>query len=80
MKLEEHDIFDRDEDGYDTNQVIAHVRPASSESVVEVLSASQNDPDGRSNWLWVRLASGDLILGTFPQGDTYFSTESDHEF
>lgn len=78
MKLEEHDVFDQDEDGYDTSRVIAHVKPASSASVVETLSASESDPDGRSNWVWVRLASGDLVLGIFPQGDTYFATKGDH--
>lgn len=33
--------------------------------------------DARSPWCWARLASGDLILGTFPQGDTYLEIEKD---
>lgn len=57
---------------------IAAVKPASTESVGLVLSASQDSEDGRSGWVWVRLASGDLVLGVFPQGDTYFATELDH--
>lgn len=31
--------------------------------------------DGRSRWLWIRLPNGDLILGFYPQGDAYFTTE-----
>lgn len=27
--------------------------------------------DGRSSWVWVRLADGTLVLGVMPQGDTY---------
>lgn len=33
--------------------------------------------DGRSEWKWFRLANGDLILGCWPQGDTYEMTEMD---
>ena len=55
-----------------------HLRPASPESVETVLAASEDDEDGRSEWLWVRLPNGDLILGVYPQGETYFETERDH--
>jgi hypothetical protein len=54
------------------------IKTASSESVSEVLSSSVRDPDGRSQWVWVRLPDGDLVLGIFPQGDTYELTERDH--
>lgn len=33
--------------------------------------------DGRSEWQWFRLSNGDLILGVYPRGDTYFNTEAD---
>lgn len=45
------------------------------DAVNEVLSQSPDDPDGRSQWVWVRLPNGDLILGVLPQGDTYFNVE-----
>lgn len=50
---------------------LASVLPATKEQVDFVLSQSEDDEDGRSNWVWVRLANGDLILGVYPQGDTY---------
>lgn len=37
-----------------------------------VLSKDSNDDEGRSQWQWFRLPNGDLILGVFPQGTTYF--------
>jgi hypothetical protein len=55
-----------------------HVKPASAESVRTVLAADEDSPDGRSPYVWVRLPNGDLVLGVFPQGDTYFLTENDH--
>lgn len=33
--------------------------------------------DNRSNWYYFRLPDGDLIIGFYPQGDTYFSTENE---
>lgn len=71
-------ILDRDKDGFETKAVLARVSEASAESVERVLSASHDDPDGRSQWLWFRLNNGDLIFGVFPQGDTYFDTARDH--
>jgi len=59
---------------------IATIHPASEDSVHTVLNASVNDEDGRSNWVWLRLPNGDLILGVFPQGDTYFSCEEDAHY
>jgi hypothetical protein len=54
------------------------IKPATAESVETVLAADENDEDGRSEWLWVRLPNGDLILGVYPQGETYMVTERDH--
>ncbi len=55
-----------------------HIRPASAEAVATVLSEDELSEDGRSEWLWVRLPDGDLILGVYPQGETYFATEKEH--
>ena len=77
-KMDEHVIYAIDENGRETQRLVALVKPASNDSVTTVLSASENDEDGRSNWLWIRLASGDLVLGVFPQGETYMATENDH--
>lgn len=51
--------------------------PAPQEAVDYVLKQPINpdNNDGRSNWVWIRLPHGDLVLAVFPQGDTYFSTE-----
>lgn len=51
---------------------------ASQASVNAIINADENSEDGRSQWLWVRFPNGDLMLATFPQGDTYFVTETDH--
>lgn len=59
-------------------EILAYIKPASLRAVDTVMNASEDDEDGRSNWVWVRLPNGDLILGVYPQGDTYFETEYDH--
>lgn len=46
---------------------------AGGAAVERVLKALPGD--GRSNWYWLRLPNGDLVLCTFPQGDTYESVE-----
>lgn len=40
--------------------------------VIHVLAQDTDGDDGRSDWEWFRLPNGDLILGCFPQGTTYF--------
>jgi hypothetical protein len=72
-KIEAHETRDPD----DGNRLLAVVHPASQASVNYVLAQSEESMDGRSNWVWVRLPNGDLILGVYPQGDTYFSVEKD---
>lgn len=57
-----------------------YMKPASAESIEKVLMADENDPDGRSEYMWVRLANGDLILGVFPQGDTYVEVTADASY
>ena len=59
---------------------IATVHPASQESVDLVMSAPEGGYDGRSEHVWLRLENGDLILGVFPRGDTYFAVEVDASY
>lgn len=50
---------------------IAWAMDASPDAVDYVLTREVGDNDGRSQWVWLRLANGDLMLGTFPRGETY---------
>lgn len=79
--LSAHRIYAIDDSGRDTDQTIAIVHPASEESVGAVICANPNAELGwtRSQWMWVRLQNGDLILGLFPQDDTYMMCEGDAE-
>lgn len=74
-----HVISIQDSSGRDTKQVCAFVHPASELSVAHVLG-QQVDDDGRSEWVWVRLQDGTLILGVLPMGSTYESVEGDATF
>jgi len=69
-------IYD-DAPGDNPEHIIATTLPASDEAVADVTAADPTSGNGRSEWLWVRLANGDLILGVFPQGDTYFTHEEE---
>ena len=77
-----HPVAWVDDKGRGTEWPIAWVFPASRDSVDYVLAQSSDpdDDDGRSNWCWIRLQNGDLILGVYPQGDTYSAVEVDAEF
>lgn len=70
MKMKAHDLTNVIEE---TGQVmhVATILPAKRADVNYVLAADEDSHDGRSNWVWLRLANGDLVLGVFPQGDTY---------
>lgn len=59
------------------DKTIMTVHPASAKSVEYVSKQTEKGMDGRSNWVWIRLANGDLILGCYPQGETYFMVEDD---
>jgi hypothetical protein len=48
---------------------------APQDAVDYILAQPINTGDGRSHWVWIRLPDDDLVLVTYPQGDTYFSTE-----
>ncbi len=58
----------------DPVQDLGYMYPAQREDVDYVLNQDIED-DGRSDWTWVRLQDGTLILGIFPRGDTYFAIE-----
>lgn len=45
--------------------------PAKRSHVDAILSAPTDTEEGRSEFQWVRLVNGDLILGVFPQGAMY---------
>jgi len=72
-----HTLYVTDESGADTEQVLAEVKPAPQALVDKVLAAPTTGHDGRSEWVFVRLQNGDLILGVFPQGDTYCECEGE---
>lgn len=55
----------------DDGKHLASVMPANNKDVLHVLSSPEKTGDGRSEFVWVRLLNGDLLLGVFPQGDTY---------
>lgn len=57
--------------------VLASYVPASPEAVATVLAAPVSDEEySRSEWIWLTLSNGDLILGVFPQGDLYCEMEN----
>lgn len=62
------EVYD-DSDG--EPRYIATSTPAVWKDVSHVLRAPTGTEDGRSDWHWLRLANGDLILGVYPRGDTY---------
>lgn len=69
----------RDESEMFVGPELAWVHPASRVSVDLVLSQDVTE-EGRSEWLWLRLPNGDLMLGVFPRGATYESVEVDASY
>lgn len=67
----------RDEEFPD--RVIGYVWPADRDCVDYVLAqpSDHEQYDGRSNWCWIRLRDGSLVLATYPQGDTYITMDDD---
>lgn len=65
----------------DSDEVDEYAGEINLATIIPVRNSSQlhtvinapitHDGDGRSQWCWVRFANGDLMLGFFPQGDTY---------
>ncbi len=54
-----------------SNVLIATAAPVKSDGARELVLRANEDRDGRSGWMWITLANGDLILGVFPHGDTH---------
>jgi hypothetical protein len=75
-KLTAHHTYDDE----DPSRIIASIHPASAASIALVAKASESSLDGRSQFMWVRLPNGDLILGVFPQGETYCACEHDAQY
>ena len=59
-----------DKTGGDTDIEILHSYDASIKDVEFLLNQPITD-NGRSKWKWLRLPTGELILGVYPLGDTY---------
>jgi len=74
MEVRPHRVYAEDESGRPLLNTIAIVHSASPKAVRIVLDA---DPDDRSQWVWVNLANGDVVLGVYPQGPTYEQIERD---
>ena len=70
-----HGIFNEDENGKQTVQV-AWVTPAKEADAIELLQMPRHD-DGRSDFFWMRMQNGTLLLGVFPQGDNGYIHFSD---
>ena len=71
-----NDIHFIDENGNETEQLIGIYEAASDEVAQRIINSPVGD-DGRSPWMWVRLANGDLLLACYPTGDMYEATEGD---
>ena len=54
---------------------IGYREEASNKVALRVINQPVNQ--GRSQFYWFRLSSGDLILGVYPQADIYEETELD---
>lgn len=59
-----------------TNGVIAFEATADPAIAQAVIDAPIGN-NGRSDWCWIRLANGDLLLACWPNGETYEETEAD---
>ena len=73
----EQDRLEAVQEGVDP-LILAHCEDADHDAVALTLAAPVDGPDdydGRSPFMWVRFPNGDLMLGVFPHGDTYFATE-----
>ena len=76
--MSDHKYIYQDKDVDDSKPaLIAITGKADPEMARMVMSQSPGGNDGRSEWLWVRLGNGDLLLACYPQGETYEMTEGD---
>lgn len=68
------DIIEALQEGYSLSVSAS----ANEQAVQRVLNMPVGD-DTRSEFKWIRLVNGDLILGVYPTGDGYFDVEADVE-
>ena len=54
---------------------LAHSYAVRDTGLVARLIAQPEDEDGRSEWRWLFLDSGDLMVGFFPRGNSYSDCE-----
>lgn len=47
------------------------------ETAKRIANLPAHGSDNRSQWYYFRLPDGDLIMGFYPHGNTYFSTENE---
>lgn len=52
---------------------------ASERAAQTVLLAPEGTGDGRSKFYWLTFPNGDVMLGVFPEGETFFAIETDLE-
>jgi hypothetical protein len=74
MKLQEISTTEVDESCLDDDGKVPYIAlhcAATEADAAFVIAQTTDGYDGRSDWRWIRLPNGDLILGVFPQGDTY---------
>lgn len=57
---------------------IGIVTPCTDDEAKALLELSPNTGDTRSDFFWLRLPDGTLVLGVFPQGDTYLEVCGKH--
>lgn len=55
---------------------IGIVVPATEESARTLIAI--DDDDLRSEWVWVRLADGSLMLGCYPRGEALDAAEAEY--
>lgn len=71
MKPHWIETLEGDSDEIPAGTKLARITPAEQKDVDFVLNQPVDTGDGRSSWVWIRLADGTCALATFPQGDTY---------
>lgn len=69
-------IYRENKHGKITKKVCA-LKQEASPDVAQMVLSKPVDNDGRSEFFWLRLQNGDLVLGVYPRGDTYCATEHD---
>lgn len=69
-KVDARVLYAEDENGQPTTPIACRT-PAALIDAARLLAMPATGHDRRSEFFWLRLQNGDLLLGTYPQGDTY---------